>query len=190
MDLSLSREVFMSTAAYATDALTLGTGLLVARLIFGALMVAHGGQKLFGWLGGYGIAGTAGFFEQLGFRPGRLFVITASATELAGGILLALGLLGPVGPALILSVMIVAAISVHWKQGLFAGTNGIEVPLLYAAGAVALGLTGPGPFSLDAVLGIEHIWTPTLKVAALAVGAVGGVVNLLVRRPAAVAATA
>ena len=50
---------------------TLGTGLLLARLILGALMVAHGGQKLFGWLGGYGIAGTAGFFEQLGFRPGQ-----------------------------------------------------------------------------------------------------------------------
>jgi putative oxidoreductase len=80
---------------------------------------------------------------------------------------------------------------VHWGHGLFAGTNGIEVPLLYAAGAVALALTGPGPFSLDAVLGIDHIWTPTLKVAALAVGAVGGVVNLLGRRrSAAVAATA
>jgi putative oxidoreductase len=180
----------MSTTSYITDALTLGTGLLLARLVLGVLMAAHGGSKLFGWFGGYGIAGTAGFFEQLGFRPGRLFVITASGAELVGGILLALGLLGPVASALILSVMIVAAVSVHWRKGLFAGTNGIEVPLLYAAGAVALALTGPGPFSLDAVLGIEHTWTPALKVGALAVGAVGGVVNLLVRRSAAVAATA
>jgi putative oxidoreductase len=180
----------MSTTSYVTDAATLGTGLLLARLIVGVLMVAHGGSKLFGWLGGYGIAGTAGFFEQLGFRPARLFVVTASLTEVLSGILLALGLFGPVGPALLLSVMIVAAVSVHWGHGLFAGTNGIEVPLLYAAGAVALGLTGPGPFSLDAVLGIDHIWTPTLKVAALVVGAVGGVVNLLARRSAAVAATA
>src|SRR5712671_604162 len=93
---SPSCEDFMSSTSYVTDAVTLGTGLLLARLIFGTLMVAHAGQKLFGWLGGYGIAGTAGFFEQLGFRPGRLFVITASVTELAGGILLALGLLGPV----------------------------------------------------------------------------------------------
>jgi putative oxidoreductase len=180
----------MSTTSYAADAFTLGTGLLLARLVFGVLMAAHGTQKLFGWLGGYGLAGTAGFFEQLGFRPGRLFVVTASLAEMLSGVLIALGLFGPVGPTLLLSVMIVAAVGVHWKNGLFATTNGIEVPLLYAAAGVALALTGYGPLSLDAVLGIEHIWTPTIKLTALAVGVVGGVVNLLVRRSAGVAATA
>jgi putative oxidoreductase len=180
----------MSTTTYVTDALTLGTGLLLARLILGVLMAAHGAQKLFGWFGGYGLDGTAGYFENLGFRPGRLFVITASLSEIASGILIALGLFGPVGPALLLSVMIVAAVSVHWKHGLFAGTNGIEVPLLYAAGAVALALTGPGLFSLDAALGIEHVWTPAIKVAALDIGVVGGAVNLLARRSAAVPAAA
>jgi putative oxidoreductase len=180
----------MSTMTYFTDAVTLGTGLLLARLVLGALMVAHGGQKLFGWLGGYGIAGTAGFFEQLGFRPGRLFVITAASTELASGILMVLGLLGPVGPALMLSVMIVAAVSVHWGHGLFAGTNGIEVPLLYGAGAIALALTGPGPFALDTLLGLDHVWTAGLDLTVLAVGTLGGVANLLARRSAAVPATA
>jgi putative oxidoreductase len=180
----------MSTTTYMTDPVSLGTGLLLGRLILGALMVGHGTQKLFGWFGGYGIAGTAGYFEQLGFRPGRLFVITAAFSEVASGILIALGLLGPIGPALLLSVMIVAAISVHWKNGVFATANGIEVPLLYATGAIALAFTGFGPFALDTALGIDHAWTPELKVAALAVGVVGGVVNLLARRPAAVAATA
>jgi uncharacterized membrane protein YphA (DoxX/SURF4 family) len=47
-------------------------GLLILRLIFGMTMAAHGVQKLFGWFGGGGIAGTALFMEQLGFRPGRL----------------------------------------------------------------------------------------------------------------------
>ena len=180
----------MSPTTYATDAATLGTGLLLARLILGVLMVAHGGQKLFGWLGGYGLAGTAGFFEQLGFRPGRLFVVTASLSEVVSGVLIALGLFGPVGPALLLSVMIVAAISVHWKNGVFATANGIELPLLYAAGAVALGFTGPGPFSLDAVLQLDQTWTPALKATVLAVGGVAGGLNLLARRSVAVAATA
>lgn len=167
-----------------TDAATVSSGLLVARLAFGLLMVGHGTQKLFGWFGGYGLAGTAGFFEALGFRPGRAFVAAAALTEITGGLLLALGFLGPVGPALIISVMIVAAITVHWKNGLFVTANGIEVPLLYAAGAVALALTGPGLFSLDALLGLESLWTPGIVWAAIAIGVVGGVGNLGLRRSA------
>jgi len=173
-----------------TDGATLSSGLLLARLVLGLLMVAHGTQKLFGWFGGYGLAGTGGFFEGLGFRPGRAFAAAASLTEITGGLLLALGFLGPVGPALILSVMIVAAISVHWKNGLFATANGIEVPLLYATGAVALALTGPGLFSLDALLGLESLWTPEVVWVALALGIVGGVINLGLRRVAPQGATA
>ena len=167
-----------------TDGASVSSGLLVARLVFGIMMAAHGTQKLFGWFGGYGLTGTGGFFETIGFRPGRLFAAVASVTEITGGLLLALGFLGPVGPALIIAVMIVAAISVHWQGGLFAGSNGIEVPLLYAAGAVALALTGPGRFSLDALLGLDAIWTPAIVWAAIAIGVVGGVVNLGLRRSA------
>jgi putative oxidoreductase len=173
-----------------TDAATLSGGLLVARLVLGSLMVAHGTQKLFGWFGGYGLAGTAGFFESMGFRPGRAFVAAASLAEITGGLLLALGFLGPVGPALIISVMIVAAITVHWKNGLFATANGIEVPLLYAAGAVTLALTGPGLLSLDALLGLESLWTPGIVWAAIAIGVVGGVINLALRRVAPEGVTA
>ncbi|HEU4680769.1 MAG TPA: DoxX family protein, partial [Gemmatimonadales bacterium] len=51
----------------------LDTGLLIARLVFGLTLSAHGAQKLFGWFGGNSLTATGGFFEQLGFRPGRLF---------------------------------------------------------------------------------------------------------------------
>ena len=78
-------------------------------------------------------------FESLGFRPGRLFATAAALGEIVSGLLLAAGLLGPVGPALMLSVMIVAAVSVHWQHGLFAASNGVELPLLYAAIAVLFG---------------------------------------------------
>ena len=155
-------------------------GLLLARLVFGLIMAAHGSQKLFGWFGGYGLNGTAGFFESIGFRPGRFFAAAAALGEIVSGLLVAAGFLGPIGPALMLAVMIVAAGSVHWSHGLFAQNNGIEVPLLYGAGAIALGLTGFGRLSVDALLGLTV--TPILASIVLVVGAVGGFANLALRR--------
>ena len=157
-------------------------GLLIARLVIGLLMAGHGAQKAFGWFGGHGLAGVSGFFETLGFRPGRLFAIAAAYGEIISGLLVALGFLGPIGPALMLSVMIVAAVSVHWGKGVL-GSNGIEVPLLYAAIAVALAFTGPGRFSLDAPLGIAS--TSAFVWIALITGTVGGFANLALRRPVA-----
>src|ERR1041384_704783 len=155
---------------WTPDALTAGAGLLVVRLVLGLTLAAHGAQNILGWFGGYGIAGTGGFFEQIGFRPGRLFAATAGLTELVGGLLVALGLLGPVGPALIVSVMIVAMASVHWRNGFFMATSGIEYTLVNAAGAVALGLVGPGVFSLAALLGLESLWAPRVAWGVLAPG--------------------
>jgi putative oxidoreductase len=166
------------------------TGLLLARLALGLLMAAHGSQKLFGWFGGYGLTAVSGFFESLGFRPGRFFAISASLAEIGSGLLVAAGLFGPIGPALMLSVMIVAAVSVHWHHGLFAATNGIELPLLYGVFAMALALTGPGRYSLDGALGIASLWTPALAWSALALGIVGGFVNLALRRVSEGAAVA
>jgi putative oxidoreductase len=164
------------------DLAAVSAGLLVGRLALGLLMAAHGAQKLFGWFGGHGLPGTGGYFESLGFRPGRAFAAAAALAEISGGLLVALGLLGPVGPALVLSVMIVAALTVHWGHGLFAGSNGIEVPLLYAAGALTLALTGPGAYSLDALLGLQSLWSSAVAWAAIGLGVIGGIANLLARR--------
>lgn len=157
-------------------------GLLLARLTFGLLMAAHGSQKLFGWFGGYGIAGTGGYFESLGFRPGRVFATAAGLAEFGGGLMLALGFLSPVGAALMISVMLVAAVTVHAENGVFAMTNGIEVPLLYGAAAAALAFIGPGAYSLDAALGLTALWTSAVTLTVVVAGILGGVANLALRR--------
>jgi putative oxidoreductase len=167
------------------DLATLSGGLLVARLVLGLAMAAHGAQKLFGWFGGHGLAGTAGFMEMLGFRPGRAFALAASTGEVLSGLLVALGLLGPVGPAIMLSVMIVATVAVHWKNGFFAMQNGIELGTLYATGAVALAFTGPGAYSLDALLGLDGLSATPLTIAAVTAGIAAGLGTLLLRRPLA-----
>ena len=165
-----------------SNSVALSLGLLLARLVFGLAMAAHGSQKLFGWFGGYGLAGSGGFFEGLGFRPGKRFAMAAGLSEFGGGLLIALGLLGPVGSALVLSVMLVAAVTVHLKNPFFAGTNGVEVPLLYAASAVALALTGPGTYSVDPKLGLEGLWATEYALIALAAGVLGAVANLVLLR--------
>jgi putative oxidoreductase len=167
---------------YTADLQTLSIGLLLVRVIVGFIMAAHGTQKLFGWFGGYGLRGTGEFFVQLGFQPGAAFAAAASISEILSGLLVAFGLLGPIGPALMVSVMIVALITVHWEHGLFATNNGIELPLLYAAAAFGLALTGFGQYSLDASLGIAGRWPASLTWIALVVGIIGGFANVALRR--------
>lgn len=172
---------------YTADLQTLSIGLLLVRVVIGLIMAAHGAQKLLGWFGGYGLRGTGEFFEQLGFQPGPAFAAAASISEIMSGLLVALGFLGPIGPALMVSVMIVAAITVHWEHGLFATNNGIELPLLYGAAAFGLALTGFGQYSLDAWLDITSRWPTSVTWIALIVGIIGGFANVgLRRRPAPV----
>lgn len=159
----------------------LNSGMLILRLIVGLVLAAHGAQKLFGWFGGYGLTGTGEFMVQLGFPKGRLFATAAALSELGGGLLVALGFLGPVGPALLISVMLVATITVHWKNGLFAADNGFELPLLVAGAATAIALIGPGRFSVDAALGLTPLWTQTVSWMAIGIGLLGGVANLALR---------
>lgn len=158
--------------------------LLIARLLLGGALFAHGAQKLFGWFGGYGIKGTGGFFETIGFRPGALFAAAAGLGEAGGGILTALGLGGPIGPALIIMVMIVAILSIHIKNGFWQSANGYELNLANITAALILMFVGFGPLSLDTVLGIDGVWNDTLRWAVLGVAVVLALGNMAVRRTA------
>ena len=160
-------------------------GILILRLVVGLTLAAHGAQKLFGWFGGYGLAGTGGFLEQLGFVPGRRNALFAGLAEAVGGLLLALGFATPVAAALIVAVMLVATVSVHLKHGFFNQAQGYEYPLVLATAAIAVAFAGPGPVSLDAALGINAAGAGW-GIGALAVGLVGGIGQLVQRRaPAA-----
>ena len=150
-------------------------GLLVLRLVFGLLLVGHGGQKLFGLFGGPGLDGTGGFFHSLGFRPGKPMAIVAGASELAAGVRLALGLLTPLASAAVIGTLVVAG-SVHWAAGLWAQNSGFEVPLLCVTAAAALAFTGPGVYSLDHALGLHALAGFGWGVAAVVLGALSGLV--------------
>jgi putative oxidoreductase len=113
-------------------------GLFIIRVFFGLAIAGHGAQKLFGLFGGYGIKGTGGFFETIGFRPGALFATAAGLSEMGGGLLMTAGLFTPFGAAAVLSAMLVAMASVHLKNGFFAAGNGIEMPFLYAVAALGI----------------------------------------------------
>ena len=106
--------------------------LLIIRVIAGLLFAGHGAQKLFGWFGGNGLKGTAGFFEQnLGLSPGRVHAGAAGFNEFAGGLLLAFGLFTPLAAALIIATMTAAIITVHAKNGPWVTDNGWELNALY-----------------------------------------------------------
>jgi putative oxidoreductase len=167
----------------AIDSPLVDLGLFLIRVVFGLVFAAHGAQKLFGWFGGYGLAGTGGWMESMGFRPGKTFATAAGLGEFGGGLLFTLGFLGAVGPALMLSVMLVASITVHRKNGLFTTNNGIELPLLYATAAIGVALIGPGRYSLDQMLGDYRLLTPGVTWIILALGFIGGFANLAMRRP-------
>jgi putative oxidoreductase len=161
--------------------------LLLVRLIVGLGIAAHGAQKLFGWYGGYGLAGTGGWLESVGFKPGKLFAAAAGLSEFGGGLLIAAGLGGPIGPALVIAAMTVAIVTVHIKSGFFATNNGVELPLLYAALGVVFALVGYGAYGLDAVTGLAAVWTPALSWLVVGLGIVVGLLNLAVRRKPAAA---
>lgn len=128
--------------------------LLVLRVVVGLYLFGHGAQKLFGWFGGPGLAGTTGWLGGAGFRPPRFWALNAGLAEAAGGALLLLGLLTPLGSVAIVAAMVVAIATAHLGKGWFNTTGGPELPLTNIAAAVAVGLAGPGRYALDSWLGI------------------------------------
>jgi putative oxidoreductase len=148
---------------------------LATRAVLGLSFAAHGAQKAFGWFEGPGVEGAAGFMESLGFKPGSRYARMSSYTEIGSGLAIALGLGGPLGPAALIAVMVVAQNAVHAKNGFFAQKGGVELGVLYAVAATALAFSEPGALSLDSALGLDLALSDDRLIgAALAGGALGG----------------
>jgi putative oxidoreductase len=160
----------------------LDLGMLVLRLALGPMLVLHGANKVWG---GGGLSGTAGWFESLGLRPGWLHARLAAGTELVAGVLVTLGLLTGLAAAAFVGLMAVAALTDHRGKGYFVFKGGWEYVLLVAMAAVALAVTGPGAWSLDAALDLPlsgPVWGVVAAVGGLAAA---GALLAVFRRPVA-----
>ena len=147
-------------------------GSLLVRGVVGPLFVGHGTQKLFGWFGGHGLEGTAGFFESLGLRPGKRHATAAGVSETAAGAMLVLGAGTPIAAAVLTGTMTTAIRKVHLKAGPWAADGGWEYNAVLIAAAALLAETGPGPLSVDAAR-FPRFHGPALAAAAVALGVAG-----------------
>jgi putative oxidoreductase len=135
--------------------MSLALSLLILRVALGLIVAAHGSQKLFGWFGGNGFAKTSGFLASLGFRPAWFWALLGSAGEFGGGLLLALGLLTPLGAAAIFAAMLMAVLKFHWSKGFWGMQGGYEYPLVLGLLSAVLALVGPGSYALDTLIGFS-----------------------------------
>ena len=130
------------------SASSVNMALLIARVVVGAVFLAHGINHIYG---GGKIEGTGRWFHSLGMRPGILHAWMASLVEVAAGGLLVLGLLTPVAAAGVVGVMLVAFITNHLKNGffIFRPGEGWEYVMVLTAMGVVIGTLGPGQWSID-----------------------------------------
>ncbi|WDG27346.1 DoxX family membrane protein [Streptomyces sp. CA-278952] len=147
-------------------------GLLALRVGTGAVLAAHGSQKLAGWFGGGGIQGTTAAMEAMGFHPPKHSAVAAGLGEAGGGVLLALGLATPAAGAAAAGAM-AGAVAVHAPAGFFAQGGGYEYPAFLGFTAAAIGLTGPGRYSVDHATChvFDRAWMVALAFAGSAVAA-------------------
>jgi putative oxidoreductase len=167
-------------------------GILLLRVVLGLTMAAHGYNKFFGK---GGLAGTAGWFDSMGMKPGMFHARIAAATEMSAGLGLAVGVLTPIPAAGFVAVMFVAAWTVHRPNGFFIVKEGWEYNLILAVAAVAIATVGVGRISLDYALfhstrlhDYLHGWWGLVIAVVLGLGGGIGQLAIFYRPPAKQAA--
>jgi putative oxidoreductase len=143
--------------------------MLILRVGIGLTFAAHGYGKIFQ---GGRIPGTAGWFDSMGMKPGKMHAWMAALTEIGAGLLLALGLLTSLAAAGMVGVMVVAAWTVHRHNGFMIVREGWEYTFVLAVVAACVAILGPMEWSVDNALGIDDDLDGYIG---LAIGAGGGV---------------
>lgn len=156
-------------------------GVLIVRLALGATFVAHGSQKVFGWWEGPGFATWTGAIARMGLRPAQLWAAISAGVELAGGVLVILGLATPVASALLVAQSVYIIVRAHWSRGFFNGKGGIEFAMQLLASSLLIAAVGPGAISLDAVVGLDN--RTTVRVALLVIALAGALLAMAIARP-------
>jgi putative oxidoreductase len=128
----------------------LDLGLLILRLALGGTLGVHGVQKVFGLFGGPGIAEFSRILGDQGYvNHTELLSWITGIAEIAGGVLLILGLFTPIAAGALLGIT-GYAVYLKYSDGYFLGTGeGYEYHVMLAAVALALLFTGPGRVALD-----------------------------------------
>ena len=157
----------------------LDAGIAVLRITIGLIFAAHGAQKAFGWWKGPGYIGWTGAIGRMGFRPAGLWAFISVGAELGAGVLLAIGLLTPLAAAGLIAQGIVIIARVHWTNGFWNADRGFEFPLALFGGSVAIALTGPGAWSLDARLPVGFLYEPIIHWGVLLVAIAGAALATL-----------
>ncbi len=129
--------------AKTTDTST-ALGLLVMRVWFGGVLaIGHGWPKI------NALEGMTSKVASMGFPLPSAFAFGAAASELVGGLLIAVGLLMRPAAVSVMATMLVAAFVVHANDPFLIKK---EFALCYAVAALALLIAGPGKLSLDVKL--------------------------------------
>lgn len=119
------------------------------RFGLGVMFVAHGLQKTFGFWGGHGLKGFSEMLSGMGFAPALFWAYIAAFTELLGGICLLLGLGTRIASGMLFILIVVAGLSVHFKNGFFLMNQGYEYTFIIACACLSLALLGSGPLSIN-----------------------------------------
>ena len=131
-----------TTATSARSITSVDFGLLLFRLSLGAVFIAHGGQKMFGWFGGKGLEATVNGMAEGGIPVALAYL--AAFTEFFGGIAMIIGLFTRLAGLGLGITMAVAVLKVHLADGFFK----FEFPLVLMLVSFGLMLTGPGKLAI------------------------------------------